>query len=145
MRDLPRYIDLYRQGRLPVDRLMTIAASVGAAFLAGSLLMLGVAATAAVASLTGAFFTLAFPRAGRWLTTGRMLARRALILARYYGGRVPVPHAEEEEGGGGVDRAGAGAGGLWPIFVAVDTPDLGRAMHIGESVAGIAGGLKLGL
>ena len=32
-----------------------------------------------------------------------------------------------------------------PIFVAIDTPDIGRAMGIGEAVAGIAGGLKLGL
>lgn len=32
-----------------------------------------------------------------------------------------------------------------PIFVAIDTPDLGRAVHVGEAVAGVAGGLKLGL
>ena len=32
-----------------------------------------------------------------------------------------------------------------PIFVAIDTPDLGRAVALGEVVAGVAGGLKLGL
>ena len=32
-----------------------------------------------------------------------------------------------------------------PIFVAIDTPDLDRAMAIGEAVRGEAGGLKLGL
>ena len=32
-----------------------------------------------------------------------------------------------------------------PIFVAIDTPDLGRALDIAEAVRGQAGGLKLGL
>jgi orotidine-5'-phosphate decarboxylase len=32
-----------------------------------------------------------------------------------------------------------------PIFVAVDTPDLQRAVAIAEAVSGIAGGVKLGL
>lgn len=32
-----------------------------------------------------------------------------------------------------------------PIFVAIDTPDLERAVAIAEAVTGIAGGLKLGL
>jgi orotidine-5'-phosphate decarboxylase len=32
-----------------------------------------------------------------------------------------------------------------PIFVAIDTPDLDQALHIGEEVRGDAGGLKLGL
>ena len=32
-----------------------------------------------------------------------------------------------------------------PIFVALDTPDLGRALDIAEAVRGHAGGLKLGL
>ncbi len=32
-----------------------------------------------------------------------------------------------------------------PIFVAIDTPDLGRARELGTTVAPLAGGLKLGL
>jgi orotidine-5'-phosphate decarboxylase len=32
-----------------------------------------------------------------------------------------------------------------PIFVAIDTPDLNRALHIAEAVRGDAGGVKLGL
>jgi orotidine-5'-phosphate decarboxylase len=32
-----------------------------------------------------------------------------------------------------------------PIFVAIDTPDLGRALKIAEAVRGHAGGVKLGL
>jgi orotidine-5'-phosphate decarboxylase len=32
-----------------------------------------------------------------------------------------------------------------PIFVAIDTPDLGRAMALAEAVRGHAGGVKLGL
>jgi orotidine-5'-phosphate decarboxylase len=32
-----------------------------------------------------------------------------------------------------------------PIFVAIDTPDLGRALEIAEAVRGHAGGVKLGL
>jgi len=32
-----------------------------------------------------------------------------------------------------------------PIFVAIDTPDLGRAINIAEAVRGHAGGVKLGL
>jgi orotidine-5'-phosphate decarboxylase len=34
---------------------------------------------------------------------------------------------------------------LTPIFVAIDTPELGRALEIAEAVRGHAGGLKLGL
>jgi orotidine-5'-phosphate decarboxylase len=32
-----------------------------------------------------------------------------------------------------------------PVFVAIDTPDLGRALEIAKSVRSIAGGVKLGL
>lgn len=34
---------------------------------------------------------------------------------------------------------------MTPIFVAIDTPELGRALEIAEAVRGHAGGLKLGL
>ena len=34
---------------------------------------------------------------------------------------------------------------MTPIFVAIDTPDLGRACAIADAVQGVAGGLKLGL
>jgi uncharacterized membrane protein len=51
--------------------------------------MCGVAATAAVASLAGAYFQLAFPRAGQFIAAGRFLSRSSVAAGR----AIPAPLA----------------------------------------------------